>query len=80
MITTKKIPRVHSKYCISVLQIKKMNMKQSRIYYNWNIVTAKIRFRKIELKGHNFGARKSEIRYFKNKLKLKGGVSNHSDG
>ena len=57
-----------------------MNMKQSRIYYNWNIVTAKIRFRKIELKGHNFGARKSEIRYFKNKLKLKGGVSNHSGG
>ena len=57
-----------------------MNMKQSRIYYNWNIVTAKIRCRKIELKGDNFGARKSEIRYFKNKLKLKGGVSNHSDG
>ncbi len=55
-------------------------MKQSRIYYNWNIVLAKIWFHKIQLKGHDFGPRKSEIRYFKNKLKLKGGVSNHSDG
>ena len=80
MITTKKIPSIHSKYCISVFQIKKMNTKQYRIYYNWNIVLAKIRFRKIQLKGHDFGARKSEIRYFKNKLMLKGGVSNHSDG
>jgi hypothetical protein len=56
MITTKKVPEVNSKYCISVLQIKKMNMKQSRIYYNWNIEIAKIRFRKIELKEHDFGA------------------------
>jgi hypothetical protein len=59
---------------------KKLNTKQSRIYYNWNIVIAKIRFHNIELKGLDFGARKSEIRYFKNKLKLKGGISNHSDG